>query len=771
MRRLRLLSSAFVAGLLVCPAWGVAQVALEDATISGQVSIEGRFVGQERVSAKFNEYRDLKDGVTGDFRLLFQHKNGYYLGGAADSIGLDDQRFSLTGGKYGSFRLELGYDQIPHRFAFDAKTLYTGVGTGNLGLSTQLQQDLQNTTTSTANASTLRNLFNGAHTVDLELLRKTGTVNFDLMKLDPFYFRTEFSREQREGTRPFFGSFGFGNTVEIPEPIDYDTTQLKLIGEYSRKPLHLNLTYYVSIFENNIDTLIWSNPFRVTDSTSATAYTATSAAGSSRGRIDLYPDNLYHNVSVSGSLSELPLRTRVSATASWGWMRQDDDLIPHTINTAIRTGAVSGVSGVPVPFDAFDRSVLPANSADAKVDTSLYNILLTSRPFSFLNVKGRYRYYEYDNNTKQLEFLGHARFDAVWEPHVDEPEASVPTSFRKHTAGLDLGFDLFRVATLTLGYAYENTKRTNREVEHQDEHTGKVSIDSKPLSWLDLRLSYERSERRGRYDFLIPFIATHLGEEGEAPVPQLPFLRKFDEANKNRDRVQFLASVYPLDSLSLTASATFVRDDFVDSPFGLREAKTQAYGLDAEYAVNDRLNLFASYLFEKLQSDQRARQWSPNGIGDPFTREPGLDSNSNWTADNEDIIHTVGGGLELALIPKKLGFRLTYSFSKSDGKIGLSSPVGTTANDNNPFAPLSFTEVDDIEIHTLNARLQYRIWKGLSLGIGALWEKYTIDDFNNRGFTNVPTTATGAYNGALLMGTLPKSFDTYMLYTKLSYAF
>ncbi len=767
MKGLRLLGSAFVAGLLLSPAWGVE---LEDGTLSGIVDITGRFVGDERQSAKFQEYRDLRDGVTGDVQLLYRHRNGYFLGVDAESIGLDDQSYSLRGGRYGSFKFDAGYDQIPHRFAFDAKTLYSGVGSGNLRLSPQLQLDLQNTPNgSAAQVSTLRNFFEGAHNEDLQLLRKTGRVNFDLMKFDPLYFRVEFSREDREGTRPFFGSFGFSNTVEIPEPIDYDTTQLKLIGEYSKNPVYLNLTYYLSIFENNTGTLTWDNPFRAVDSTAANAYALSSGGGASRGLIDLYPDNIAHNLSVTGSLSDLPLRTRVSLTASWGWRFQDDDFVPYTTNTAIKAGAVTGVPGVTVPFDAFDKRNLPAQSADATQTTSLYNLLVTSRPLSFLNVKGRYRYYEYNNDTRRIEFPGHVRVDAVWEP---EPEATVPTTFQRHTAGLDLGFDLFRVANLTFGYTFEKTKRTNREVEDQDEHSGKVSLDSKPLSWLDLRASYERAQRRGRYNFLTPFVATHAGDEPFEPVvPQLPFLRKFDQADRNRDRVQFLASVYPLGSLSLTGSAAYTKDDFVNSPFGLSDARTQAYGLDASYEIGDRLNLFAFYLYEKIDSSQKARQWNPGGIGDPFTREPGLESNSNWTADNEDIIHTVGGGLEWAILPKKLSLRLTYSFSKSDGKIKLASPVGTAANDTNPFDPVSFTNVDDIEIHTLNARLDYRLWKGLSLGVGALWERYNINDFNNQGFTNVTATTTGAYNGALLMGTLPKSYDTYVLYTKLTYAF
>jgi hypothetical protein len=78
-------------------------------------------------------------------------------------------------------------------------------------------------------------------------------VNADVAAYDPLNFRVEFGREHKDGSRPFFGSFGLDNTVEIPEPIDYDTTEVKFIGEYAKKPFYVNVSYYFSLFENNTD--------------------------------------------------------------------------------------------------------------------------------------------------------------------------------------------------------------------------------------------------------------------------------------------------------------------------------------------------------------------------------------------------------------------------------------------------------------------------------------------------------------------------------------
>lgn len=744
----------------------------EEDAISGKASVTIRTVQGERESAKFEEYRDVPDGLSGEIELRYK-KDSYFLELKAKDIAEDDQNLTFRAGNYGKYRIEIIYDKIPHRFAYDAKTLYSGTGSGNLSIADAIQANLQGSTSATDVANRLRGYLNDASTVDLQLFRKTGKVNVDIMALDPFNLRAEFSREKREGTRPFGGSFGFGNPIEIPEPIDYDTTQARLIAEYTKKPLYLSASYYISVFDNNIDTLTWDNPFRITDSTAANAYTLNYAGGPSKGLIDLYPNNKYSNLTLTGSLMDLPLKTRLTATASLGWMRQDDDLVSYTTNTAISTGAVSGVTGVTVPFNAWDRANLPTNSVDAKVDTSLYNVQLTSRPADFVHLKARYRYYEYDNKTGIIEFPGYVRFDAVWEPGTVENE---PTSYKKKTAGLDLGFNIFKATTLTLGYTYENMKRSsNREVTDQDDNIYKVSLDTKPLSWLDLRTSYERSQRRGDYDFTAPLEIVYVTPPATGPeYSQLPWLRKYDEANRDRDRVQFLVTIYPVDPLTLTGSVIFGKDNYKDSPFGLLDNKHQIYSIDADYAVSERLNLFAFYSFEKYKNNQKARQWNPStavGSSDPYYGTTTYDSPSNWDAEGEDKIDTIGGGVNLTILPKKLDFRVSYSYSKTDGKVKLSSPLGTSTNDTNLFTPVDFTEVDDIKLQTLHAKVRYQIRKGLSASVGYMWEKFDVKDFNNNGFDYVPTTTTGAYNALVPMGTLLKNYNVNIVYTKLTYSF
>ena len=58
------------------------------------------------------------------------------------------------------------------------------------------------------------------------------------------------------------------------------------------------------------------------------------------------------------------------------------------------------------------------------------------------------------------------------------------------------------------------------------------------------------------------------------PTSQLPMLRKYDEADFIRDRIQLLVSLYPLEALTVSGSYIYGRDDFEDSPYGTAGRQT-----------------------------------------------------------------------------------------------------------------------------------------------------------------------------------------------------
>ena len=84
-------------------------------TLTGEVSLTPALVDIKGNRAKFNEYRDLRDGVHGHIGL-HDDAEKTFLDFRADDIGYGDQKYELGGGRWGSYSYSLNYDEIPHNF-------------------------------------------------------------------------------------------------------------------------------------------------------------------------------------------------------------------------------------------------------------------------------------------------------------------------------------------------------------------------------------------------------------------------------------------------------------------------------------------------------------------------------------------------------------------------------------------------------------------------------------------------------------------------------
>ena len=699
--------------------------------LSGQVDLTLRpVISGEDDSAQFAQYRDF-NAVAGGWSIRGEKDERYYVQSQGADIGQEDQSVTLRGGMHGKFKLDLKYDEIPHRYAFDAKTLYSGVGSQNMTLDNQLQTDLEGLAGDpVGQANRLISAYTTADTGDPMVQRKALALKADLTALDPFTFQAEISRETQEGTRPILGAFGQTHALELFEPIDNQTFDVKLIAEYAHKDVLFNATYNYQQFENQFDTLTFDNPFRITDA----------AGDPSRGSMSLAPDNAYHNLSLSGSLMNLPLKSRISATAAWGLMKQDQQLAPFTVNTALTA-----------PFDYTDRNNLPRQSADAQVRTTLYNLTLASRPAAFLDLKGHVRYFKYDNQTDGLIISnGYVNSDSdAIVGGLSVPIQTLALSYEKTKADLALGFDLAAATRLNLTYAYRLTDRTNSEVKKQHDNVYGASVSHRFADWADLKAGYERTQTN------IDDYNSEIYLQGGQDLSELPALRKYNQADVAKDRIRLSATVYPADTLVLGSTLTYGYDNYSNSPYGLTEDKYYSASVDTDWALNARLHLNAFYSYEKYENYQLGR-------GEFDEDNDGIATVTDWQAIGKDEIHTLGLGADYILIPERLDCGLNYSYAKTNGRVDFFIPNGTVD---------SFDNSDDATLQTLNLHLTYKIRKRYSITVGYLWEKFDYDDYSTQGFTPVPVDGTGAYQGAVLSGTLPADYNASIFFTKLSLKF
>src|SRR5436305_8299742 len=242
-------------------------------------------------SAKWEEYRDQSSGfVIPELHLIGEGAGDRELDFNARNVRRDDARYTLFYGVPGSYELTVDYNKIPHHFGNDGHMLWTRTGPGRLEIADPIQAALQAGITAqyATNPAGITYAFLNrlispylatAQAISLGLERDRLLAQLDLGRMGPFSWGLEYDHEKRTGNRAYGGSFGFSNATELPEPIDYDTSGAQIAGEWNTSSGGVNFGYRYSKFENNISTLIYDNPFRVTGATDPSAYTSP-AAGS-----------------------------------------------------------------------------------------------------------------------------------------------------------------------------------------------------------------------------------------------------------------------------------------------------------------------------------------------------------------------------------------------------------------------------------------------------------------------------------------------------------
>jgi MtrB/PioB family decaheme-associated outer membrane protein len=693
------------------------------------LDVEGgyRFIDGDRSSAKFQEYRVLQESPYLDhLRLSLETKDKKrYIEFFTFDPFKNDQSYSLRGGKYGEYDLEIFWDQIPHVLSTTGRTAFSTTVTDNVAVLT-LPPDAPRTSPS---AAVLTNFLNQrAVPVDLAFTTSKGGLKLKYNLTDSLDFGVRYTFTEKEGTVPFGAGFGSpgGSIVELPAPLFNRTHLGEAKLQFARPGWNVGLGYTVSYFDQGIDNAIFDNPLQATN-------TATLSA---RGRSTFDPSNQAHNVFLGGGIS-LPLRTRVSGKFSYGWRFQDEPFVSHTINPVIGANPVLA---------------LPQGSLDGDIRTTLVTLNATSRPLAILpllSLSGGYRFYDFDNKTPEIEFLSHVVRDNG--APVQDIRINAPYSYTKHNAHLNGAYPILRNLNVRLGYEWERWDRNpeHREVPTSDEHTLKTSFDYTPLDWLLLRAAYRRGWRS--IDKYVPQAHhAHVVAETEPGEPELPFeaqgqsvlLRKFDEADRTRDRVEVLASLTPLESLNFTATYSLIFDDFDKarcqepttsfspcpqdtSPLGLQESRGWGLGADLAYTPFSWLSLFVNYMREEFRYDQLSRSRAVSGA----TTFDFIDF--NWRSVNTDTVDTYGVGADVSVIPNRLDFKLTWAFSEADTIIRSFNPVTPTSG--TAAQRLSATAfnfpTDNTSLHTLIAALRYKLTKNWSIKGEYRWEQFREDNW------------------------------------------
>jgi MtrB/PioB family decaheme-associated outer membrane protein len=651
--------------------------------IYGNVDFGGHFSDINGDEARFQRYRDLRNGPTVDNFLFSRRGESWTLNTSATKMGYRDQRYTGEYRLVGKVKASFDWNQIPLFISGDTRTLFSESQPGVFRLPDTLQAANE------ARVTTIRDYASQAANLDLRHRRDTGKFDFVYMANPEVDVKFNVTSATRTGAMQWYAPFGFSNVTELPLPLDQRTTDANALLEWASPKGYLSVGWDGSWFNNSIETLVWDNPLKITDSNYSSAYS--DGRGSSQGRMALWPDSTQQYIHGTASYAT-PGRGRVTGYLAIGQSKQNSALLPHTINASI-------------PDIPLDRP-----TAEAEIRNTLVNLQYTARPIQEFSLNARYRYMNVDNRTPHFEMFGRVRFDGVYDgPTVDVPSPE-PYGVKRSNFDVDGTISAVKYTSIKLGYGFAESDRTFRIWEKTKEDTFRVSADTTGNRYVSMRALFEKSTREGEgfdpHDIL--------GEVGEQPG-----MRHYDIADRDRKRVTLIATLTPSSIYSFSLSAGVGQEDFADSEFGLQSLDSNQYSIGFDVIPNDRLALAVVYAWEDYGSVTGSRTANP-----PSATDQGFfDARRNWWTDYDGKVKNFDASLDLVEIAPKTDVRFGVNWNDVTDTYVYRLAPNTTLGAPSQLPPV----LNELLRGTFD--LNYKLSEKLHLGGSYWYESYKTDDF------------------------------------------
>lgn len=759
-------------------------------------------------NAQYRMYQDIDEGAyVNKFNLLLKKSDGAFVDVTGGAAGRRDQYYGLHFGRANAWQVKAYFSETPHIFTDRYKSLWTGVGTGNLVLLPGLNAGGTASTPNDTAAVTSTAL--GVAPSTLGLTRKRGGVRLDLTLSSALKVFASYALEKRQGARPLGSVWGnnAGNApLEIAEPIDYDTTDLSAGVIYASGLNAFNFRWTTSLFKNRIDTLTFQEPFRIAPQ----GFVTTPAAGAyTQGRFDLTPSSQAHNARAEYT-RKLPdfFKGAFTAVVSAGTMRQNDSLIPYTTIAGITSANVTLLPG----GDWSTVSSLSRPTAKGVIDTRLVDLTLSLNPTPALSVKAKARYYENDNNSdpyyavnpnavyvdadaatagNQTRGLAYGGFTGVWGRPLNDasgsggvlfagtpnPTGSVEVrnqlySSKQYRLGPTADYQLTKTSNLTASAEREIMQRTNRERARTWDDRYKLGYVNRELRNSTLRASYEFGQRRGsRYitayyedAFSAAFVPmpTAVGSNVTSwAVRNNSGLRNYELSDRNQHTANVRVDTMVRSNLDVGVSVQLRESRYPDAAFGRGKDSQDSANFDFNFQPSPKQNIYGFYSYQQGRVRQATitpaanvtiGAVTPLGVVTPENAStigpapggPFYLLGNQWNAKSAERNHVVGAGVKQEI--GKATLNVDYSYSLGRSRVAYQYGIGGAINAAN--AVFAGDRMPDLatDISYLDASLRFPLTDRLALRFIYRNQWEAVRDWHYRNLAATPVVTANVAN-------------------------
>jgi MtrB/PioB family decaheme-associated outer membrane protein len=693
-----------------------------DTTIETTAGVWGNHFIDE--SSKVEEYGEIPEGfLINSFKVAVDMKEDRFLELRGRNVGLNSGQYAFDYGVSGKYEFYLDYSKIPHYFSRDAETIWTETARGVWSLPDNLQLAIENinpvANTDPSYAAGLlaqRQFISGllttAHPIDLRLQRNRTSTGFSFTPGVHWKYGVEYFLENRNGYRPFGTTFGFSWVTELPEHLDYDTQNFRASAQYSKNGKAFAVSYDLNLFNNEVNRMIWDNPYRLNDRTYDGAYSNGDAT--SRAQLQLAPDSTSNMLSFAGATKVG--RGRFTGSLAYVLWNTEVDLLPFTSNTAIPV--------IPLPASTF-------NGEQNNLNLNFrYNTPVGSRG----DFTANYRLFDHKNNNDRFNIGEYVRVDAVVEPlhrfdcdaqgncvEVENPPTHL-FEYSTNTVDIDFGWRLGPRLRWFAGYQFDRWNREERDTDQTDTNRFKTGIDYRGTDWMSLHLSYQHARRRSD-EFNVD---GPVGPNAAGQLIEFLPLRRYDLANLNQNLIRAMADFIPGEKTTFGVAFLLRDNEYEDTLYGIQRWDDYSIGLDFSYAFSSNSTFNLWYEHAENDRDQRGRQTGAVACDSRTTDCSVFD----WTINLLDKYDTVGAGYSRNFNDAKTNWNTNITYSMANGNAdfaAIDEAAFIAANRRGPIVDIS--AVDDTDLFTFRTGINCRVFRHAKVGLFYWYEHYLIDDF------------------------------------------
>jgi MtrB/PioB family decaheme-associated outer membrane protein len=532
------------------------------------------------------------------------------------------------------------------------------------------------------------------------------------------------------------------------QPINYDTDRYDISATYSRDRLQAMFGYTYSQFTDSTTTAMLTNPF---------AFTTAAAGGppaNITGVYSLPPSNSAHQFKAQVGYN-FGQTTRLNATVQYGLMEQNQRF-------NVQTGNGNAV-GVIAP---------PGTSFDGLIETAFGYVSFSSMPLPKLDVQASYMIDNRANRSPRSAYPFYVNDNSARQtgecnsPNPNGFCANLPFSYQHQKAAAEAGYRVLPGTKLTVGTAFDATRRTFSNTNDTTEGSVYAKARSHIIDGIDGSIGYTHADRWAQQYQGGNAVFSLMNAGGQKDV--FGFY-DFFQASRRRDEAKAMLDLTPLPGLSATLMAK-ADDDYypqASAGLGLKSNTNVSIGPDVEYQINNGLSVHAYYTYQRIFFDQSSLVTNAgcNGNGTTLTAGPGCLNNGAWTGKTDDSTHTLGAGADwLPMGDDKLKLSVDYTFDAgnisytlADGGI-FSFPsggkIGTSTLLIQPLPPVTST------LNSVTLKGEYKITENMSL-----FGVYTFERFNSKDYAN--NVGATQLSNAVLPGELNANYTVHTLIAEL----